>query len=120
MAQATELFGEPTFTVDQTGGVVANRRVKLKTGTTVEYAGDAEKGIGFTRRDAKDTEEVAVRLWASEGVFMVEVEEDHLDLADLYGGANGLMKDTSSGAILMTALEANAEGSGSVVRAIPV
>jgi hypothetical protein len=90
----------------------ARRRVKIEGGTTndppeVVYAGAGEEFIGVTEYAVLDGEDIAVKLRNSGGAFEIECLVDSAIARGtvLYGGANGVVTDASSGSAQGIALE---------------
>lgn len=117
--QAAELFGMPTFTIDETNGIEPYIRVKLKTGTTIEIAGAGESGIGHIRPGTnKDGENAAVRLHTDPGNQLVVLAGNVTDISTLYPVAAGKYDDAGTGTPVYRALEANTEGDAAIIAAI--
>jgi len=88
-----------------------NRRVKIESGTTsdppeVVYAGAGEQHIGVTKTRAADTAAVTVKLRNTPGTVEVVAADSFSRGATLYGAANGMVSDTSSGTAIGIAGEA--------------
>jgi len=111
---AVESIDIKTFTA--TEALEAYRRVKLTSasGTHVEYADAGAEFIGITRLKVAIGESVPVRL-RSAGYTSKAVAAEAFDAgAALYGGLDGTVQDTASGATQGVALEA-AVAAGDIV-----
>lgn len=117
--QAAELFGIPTFVIDQTGGIEPYIRVKLKAGGKIEIAGAGESGIGHIRPGTnKDGEDGAVRLHSDPGKQLVVLAGNVTDISTLFPVAAGKYDDAGTGTPVYKALEANIDGDGTIIAAI--
>jgi len=106
--------GIKTFTAGE--ALEARRRVKIETGTTttppeVVYADAGEDFIGVTEYAVADTEKIAVKMNSAPGTFEVECLVDAAIARGtvLYGAADGMVSDASSGTAQGIALEAGAD-----------
>ena len=120
MTQSVYVEGAKTFTAGE--ALIANRRVKLKNGSTatpieVVYADAGEIGIGFTCANAKSGESVAVMPATKTGTFYAEAAGTFAAEANLYGAADGKVDDAASGSVQFKALEA-ATAAGDIVEII--
>lgn len=91
----------------------AKRRVKIESGTTsdppeVVYADAGEVSIGVTEYAVADAAMVSVKLFNGSGTFEIEsVTASAIARGTvLYGGADGVVTDTSSGSAVGIALQA--------------
>lgn len=107
--------GVKTFLAGE--ALAAKRRVKIEAGSVtsppeVVYADAGEVAIGITEYSAADGDAVAVRLLSDKGTFEAECLVDAAIAIGtvLYGGADGVVTDASSGSALGIALEAGADG----------
>jgi hypothetical protein len=105
--------GKKTFKAGEALG--AKRRVKIESGTVTDppevvHAGAGEDFIGVTEYAVADGADVTVRLKNSPGTFEIEctVGTAIARGTSLYGAANGMVSDTTSGTAQATALEAPA------------
>lgn len=94
----------------------ARRRVKVESGTTndppeIVYADAGEDFIGVTEYAVKDGADVAVKMNSAPGTFEVECLVDSAIARGtvLYGAANGMVSDASSGTAQGIALEVGAD-----------
>lgn len=116
MGQSTYNMGGKTFIAGE--NLLANRRVKIATGTTtvppeVVYADAGEYGIGLTQTNEKAGDPIVV---AAKTELVVAAEAFSVGAA-LYGAIDGKVADTVSGEQQYTALEA-ATADGDVVEAV--
>lgn len=107
--------GVKTFLAGE--ALAAKRRVKIKALTTtsppeVEYADAGDVAIGITEFSVASGSPVAVRLLSDKGSFECECLVDSAIAIGtvLYGAADGVVSDASSGSALGIALEAGADG----------
>jgi len=116
MTQSTYNIGARAFTAGE--DLLANRRVKIETGTTtsppeVVYADAGEAYIGLTASNVSDGDVVTVQvrtfLAVAAGTFAIN--------ATLYGAADGKVSDTSSGTAQFLAMEA-ATAAGDIVEVV--
>jgi len=114
--------GVKTFIADV--ALEGRRRVKIKAGTTttppeVEYAGAGEDYIGITEYAAAADDQVAVKLKGGPGTYEIEVTIGAAIARGtiLYGAANGMMSDASSGSAQAVALEAGEENA--IIEVVP-
>jgi hypothetical protein len=93
------------------GALGANRRVKIKAGTTtnppqVEYAGAGEQHIGITTMGKGDGALISVALRNNPGPWVGVAAEAFAAGATLYGAASGKVQDTAAGSALGVAISA--------------
>lgn len=120
MTQSVYVEGAKTFIAGE--ALIANRRVKLKSGSPTKpieviYAGAGEVGIGFTCANAKSGDPVAVMPIMKTGTFFAEAAGAFAAEADLYGADDGKVDDVVSGSVQFKALEA-ATAAGDIVEII--
>lgn len=116
------MYVEGNFTMTSGEALEANRRVKIKSGTTstppeVVYADAGEDYIGFTVANAALAELVAIRPINAAGIQEMVAAEAFALGAVLYGANDGKLQDTSSGSAQGIALEA-ATANGDHVQAL--
>ena len=107
--------GPKTYTAGT--DLLAKRRVKIESGTVttppeVVYAGAGEDFIGVTEYAVLDGEPVAIKLNNQSGTFEIECLVDSAIARGtvLYGGANGVVTDASSGTAQGISNEVGADG----------
>jgi hypothetical protein len=93
------------------GALAANRRVKVRAGTTttppqVEYAGAGEQHIGTTTMACADGALIAIKLRNNPGPWRAVAAEALAVGATLYGAASGKIQDTAAGSALGIAITA--------------
>ena len=113
--------GKATFLSGE--ALLANRRVKVKSGTTtdpvqVEYADAGEQAIGETEYGVADATLVEVRLVTAPGTHLCAAHDTFARGAVLYGEHDGLVSDASSGSAVGVALTA-ATGANDIVEWLP-
>lgn len=116
MNQSVYNMGARTFIAGE--DLMANRRVKIKSGTTtvppeVEYADAGEHGIGLTKSNEKAGAAIVIGVKTE----LVVAADAFAVGAALYGAAEGKVSDTVSGEQQYIALEA-ATADGDVVEAM--
>ena len=99
------MFNEGIATFTANGALAAKRRVKLSAGSTttppqVEYAGLGEQHIGITEYGVATTELVAVKLRTYPGTHEMVAVKDIAIATVVYGAANGMISDASSGSAI--------------------
>jgi len=103
-----QVEGNLTFTAY--GALEPKRRVKIRSGTTttppeVVYAGAGEQHIGVTQTRAADGGLITVRPRNAGGSSEVTAANSFSIGAVLYGAANGMVSDSSSGSAIGIAKE---------------